>query len=303
MAVRIGGIRGARAIECLQGLSVGDALGDQWFREATGHDLGAVHRVVPPGPWHWTDDTNMALSVVEVLLQHGKVDQEALAISFANRYDYGRGYGPSMHRVLRRVADGDHWAVVTKEQFGGQGSYGNGAAMRVAPLGAWFADDLCLVVEEAAKSAQVTHGNREAEAGAVAVAVATALAWQGRDEPPAPPRSFLESVRSLVPDSEVADRLGRAARLGEKSSVPLAVSALGNGTDLSAQDTVPFALWSAATHLDSFEETFWSTVSGLGDRDTTCAIACGVVAGRSGVAGIPSDWLARRESLPTWACP
>jgi hypothetical protein len=36
---------------------------------------------------------------------------------------------------------------------------------------------------------------------------------------------------------------------------------------VSGQDTVPFALWSAACHLNDYEEALWATVSGLGDRD------------------------------------
>ena len=40
---------------------------------------------------------------------------------------------------------------------------------------------------------------------------------------------------------------------------------------------MPFALWCAARHIDNYEEALWATVSGLGDRDTTCAIVGGVV--------------------------
>lgn len=41
----------------------------------------------------------------------------------------------------------------------------------------------------------------------------------------------------------------------------------------------------------------WTTVSGLGDRDTTCAIVGGILALRSGAGPIPRDWLAAREPL------
>jgi ADP-ribosylglycohydrolase len=62
---------------------------------------------------------------------------------------------------------------------------------------------------------------------------------------------------------------------------------------VSAPDTVPFALWCAARHLDDYVEAMWQTVSGLGDRDTTCAIVGGIVAAAG--AGVPSDWRASRE--------
>lgn len=62
-----------------------------------------------------------------------------------------------MHRVLRAIRGGEPWESVTSRQFGGQGSWGNGAAMRVAPLGAWFAVDLDQVVTQAGLSATVTR--------------------------------------------------------------------------------------------------------------------------------------------------
>jgi ADP-ribosylglycohydrolase len=69
------------------------------------------------------------------------------------------------------------------------------------------------------------------------------------------------------------------------------------GTRVSAQDTVPFALWCAAHHLDDYEEALWTTVRGLGDRDTTCAIVGGVVVLATGVAAIPAEWRWCREPL------
>ena len=80
-----------------------------------------------------------------------------------------------------------------------------------------------------------------------------------------------------------------------------AVAALGNGSGVSAQDTVPFALWCASQHLDDYAAALWLTVSGLGDRDTTCAIAGGVAALCTGVEGIPGAWRSAREPLPAWA--
>jgi len=80
--------------------------------------------------------------------------------------------------------------------------------------------------------------------------------------------------------------------------VQTVASALGNGSMVTAQDTVPFALWSAACHLNDYEEALWATVSGLGDRDTTCAMVGGVVVMRTGVQGIPKEWLHCQEPIP-----
>ena len=172
--------------------------------------------------------------------------------------------------------------------------------MRVAPLGAWFAGDLDRIAEEAHKSAAVTHAHPEAAAGAVAVAVAAGIAASTRSHPALVPEEFLRAVHARVPGGEVATRLREAIGLPPMTSGQLAAHALGSGARVSAQDTVPFAVWSAAQTPDDFPETFWRTVSGLGDRDTTCAIACGIVASRTGADGIPPAWRTSREPLPAW---
>ena len=105
----------------------------------------------------------------------------------------------------------------------------------------------------------------------------------------------------MCPRGEVHSQLRRARDLSDGAPVQTAVAVLGNGTGLSAQDTVPFTLWCAARHLDDYEAALWTTVSGFGDRDTTCAIVGGIVACHVGEAGIPTGWLQARELLPAWS--
>ncbi|WP_405820100.1 ADP-ribosylglycohydrolase family protein [Streptomyces sp. NBC_01390] len=292
------------ARDSLDGLVMGDAFGDSWFvRSDENIEELWTARALRPAPWSWTDDSAMAFVLFAHLVAHNEVRPDDLAKEFVAEYhrDPGRMYGPSMHGVLRRIGEGEDWRAVTAAQFGGQGSYGNGAAMRVAPLGAWFRDDFAAAAEYARLSALTTHAHPEAVAGAVAVAVAAALAAasEGQD---APPRAeFLREVASHVPDSDVRSGLRVAANFPERTSVRHAASVLGSGTLISAPDTVPFALWSAAGHLDDLTEALWQTVAGWGDRDTTCAIAGGVVAARTGTAGIPSAWLQAREAIPAWS--
>jgi ADP-ribosylglycohydrolase len=290
-----------RARLSLEGLSVGDAFGERFFVHPEVVEGLIRSRAVPAPPWGYTDDTRMALSIIETLRRHGGIVQDHLAISFAERYDGSRGYGPAMHGLLARIRGGEPWREAAPSLFSGQGSFGNGAAMRVAPVGAYFADDLDAVIEHARRSAVVTHAHPEAVAGAIAVAVATAWAWRLRGSGPPDCPEFLGLILPLVPDSVVAEMIRHARNLDPDASVTLAVAALGNGTGVSAQDTVPFALWCAGQRLDSFEEALWLTVSGLGDRDTTCAIVGGIVALYAGPEAIPAERLQARESLPEWA--
>ncbi|MFZ6768986.1 ADP-ribosylglycohydrolase family protein [Undibacterium sp. Di26W] len=289
-----------RALISLDGLSIGDAFG-QCFFQAENRLLLDEEKQLPEAPWYFTDDTEMTLSIIAILRHHGEIQQDTLAKSFAQHYSYDRAYGPSMHRVLARINAAEAWQDVVASAFEGQGSYGNGAAMRVAPLGAYFSDDLDLLVEQASLSAEVTHAHPEGIAGAVAVALAAAQACLYRDIGIRPKHAeFLAGIIDLLPQSEVRSKLVRAQSMITVGNMDFPVSVLGNGNNMSAQDTVPLALWCCGQALEDFEKALWLTVSAGGDRDTLCAIVGGVVASFVGSEGIPDNWRARREALPDW---
>ncbi len=301
----------ARARVSLEGLSVGDALGERFFLDPEIVERLAAQQAVPAYDWRegdsdrahpvwrYTDDTMMAVSIVDCLQRFGEIDQDWLAKDFAARFAFDRGYGPAMHSFLPRLQSGMDWREEARRLFGGEGSFGNGAAMRAAPLGAYFADDLERVVAQARLSAEITHAHPEAAAGAIAVAVAAAWAWRVRENGP-PPRGadFLALILPLVPESDVLQGLHRACDLDAEVSVRRAAKALGNGGLVTAQDTVPFTLWCAAGHLDDYPQALFLTVRGLGDSDTNCAIVGGIVAAYTGIEGIPGDWRRSREPLP-----
>ncbi|MBY8878654.1 ADP-ribosylglycohydrolase family protein [Actinacidiphila acidipaludis] len=290
----------ARAVSSLQGLAVGDALGSQFFVPAnyTALQIGEL----PPGPWRWTDDTEMACSVLAILARHGRIDQDALAMSFAEHHDFDRGYGPAVNRMLRQIRqEGADWRELAAALFNGQGSWGNGAAMRIAPLGAWYAGDPVQATHQAEISAYPTHQHREAVVGAMAVAATAAIAADP-ETCPEDPADLLASVLELVPRSAVHAGIRRARDMLDYGDVGTVAAVLGCGRRTTAHDTVPFALWSAARHLGDYERAFWTTARAGGDIDTTCAIVGGILASCPG-GGPPASWTERTESLPDWAVP
>lgn len=291
----------------LDGLALGDAFGDRLFFQGFSRYGDSIHtmtqkRTLPSPQWEYTDDTQMALSITEVLRRHGLIDQDALAESFAKRFERRRGYGPAMYQLIPQLQAGLSWQKAAKSLFNGQGSFGNGSAMRIPPLGAYFADDLEAVVEYAMRSAEVTHAHPEAGAGAVAVAVATAIACRLRTQTGVPRgKEFIELVLPYIPESQVREGVIQAAQLPPDIPITKVILEIGNGTRVTCQDTVPFVLWCAAQYLDNYEEAIWLTASGFGDVDTNCAMVGGIVAGFVGAEGLPVEWLQYRESLPTWA--
>jgi ADP-ribosylglycohydrolase len=296
------------ARDSLQGLAFGDAFGTHWYGRFQANDqtvLGEFEKRIVPADalWRWTDDTAMALALLRVLYLRGAVDQRQLAESFAAFFhaDPDRGYGYGMQSLLPLLAQApDNWRSAARSVFG-EGSLGSGGAMRVAPLGAWFHADVERAAEQAARSAEVTHAHPDGVAGAVAVAVAAALAVRSRGVTPPQPGVLLGQIAELTPAGAVRDRLLRAVGLPKGAHLQDArKELLWGGGKGQASGTVPFALWSAACHLDDLAGALWTTVHGGGDVDTMCAITGGVVAARTGVAALPVEWHQRREPLPGW---
>src|SRR5262245_15214592 len=129
---------------CLLGLAVGDALGAKF--EAQSADAirarfpTAEHLIAYPQEEMWyTDDTQMASGVAEALVDRGEIVEEVLCRAFVANYVPSRGYGRGARAVLDAMEDSLDYRQVAEEHFPG-GSYGNGAAMRVAPVGLVFRD-------------------------------------------------------------------------------------------------------------------------------------------------------------------
>ena len=282
----------------LEGLSVGDAFGQMFFYPQAPVFLQS--RELPGPPWRYTDDTAMATSIYEILVEFGGIDQDALAERFARRFheEPHRGYGGMARKILGAIGRGAPWPQVSRDAIDGQGSMGNGGAMRVGPVGGYFADDLEAVVDHARRSAEVTHAHPEGMAGAVAIAVAAAQAYRCRGQIDDHARAtLLHTAIDKTPSRATKDGLRRAADLNFDTPIIEASTILGNGSQVISQDTVPFCVWCAAKHLDDYEEAMWQTVSALGDRDTTCAIVGSIVALAVGQDGIPEQWRRSREPL------
>ena len=148
---------------------------------------------------------------------------------------------------------------------------------------------------------------------------AAAYAWQHRDRrgDEAVNRGLFDAVLAHTPAGEVREGIEHAAtfvfdmsaeptvRLLDYgiSVVPFDVSIesvvrqLGNGSQVSCQDTVPFCVWVASQHLHNYQAAIVHTIRVCGDIDTNCAIVGGIVALAVGAEGIPSAWRKDREAL------
>lgn len=285
----------------LEGLSIGDSLG-AFFEMSRPERLATLvsQQRLPQGIWHYTDDTQMTLSVYKILRAHQTIHQDALAESFVELYEQHRGYGAGTRALIARMRRGEHWRKATETFYKGDGSFGNGGAMRAAPIGAYFTDNLQTVINETRLATEITHAHPEGIAGAIAVAVAAAIAWRWKDRTDITTQVFLNEIIPHLPVTDVKNNCQIAADLPVDTTPLQAAQILGNGSDVSAQRTVPFALWCAGQYIMDYEQAIWHTLSVGGDTDTTCAIVGGIVALYVGEHGIPTSWKAQREPLPDW---
>ncbi|MFO1484566.1 MAG: ADP-ribosylglycohydrolase family protein [Verrucomicrobiaceae bacterium] len=289
-----------RALLSLDGLSVGDGFGQSFFFVTpVTADSRLEGRFIPPPPWFFTDDTVMSVSIVRSLAENKKIDPDWLASAFAAEYrrEPDRGYGGTARGILQAIGEGVLWQEAAGRAFDGDGSCGNGGAMRAAPIGAYFANDIQRVIAEARKSAAVTHAHDDGQTGAIAVALAAAWIVDQFDTSKPSGMRMIEFVLAHLPQTETYWRLKKALTLPLELSPKTVALILGNGSGVVSSDTVPFCLWCTCRHLNDYAEALWQAVSVYGDMDTNCAIVGSLVALATGRQGIPSEWLESREPL------
>jgi poly(ADP-ribose) glycohydrolase ARH3 len=286
--------RADRFAGSLLGLAVGDALGAP-YEGLTHADIffqfGSPDSLVknPSGDTlFYTDDTEMMIGVAETLVECGRIEEERLCRAFAENYHPERGYGQGARRVIDAMRKGkDHRTLAATLLPGG--SFGNGAAMRVAPVGLLFADSLEELWEQARLSALPTHTHPLGIEGAqlLAFAVSWALKATGFDR-----KAFYRDLLARATTEEFRWHLEVAAKLKPGDSLA------GLGSTLHAHRSVVTAMACFATAPGHFERVM-SRAIGLGDdTDTVAAMAGALVGAFAGLTAIPPDLLAKLEDGP-----
>src|SRR5262249_6993609 len=157
--------------------------------------------------------------------------------------------------VLEAMEDGRDYREVAGEHFPG-GSFGNGAAMRVAPVGLLFRDDRRRLWEQARLSALPTHLHPLGIEGAQLLALAVALCSGTERFDRA---GFFAELLAACESAEYRAKLEEAARV----RTPDDLAGLGNR--IEALHSVPTAVASFALTPESFEATISNVIFLGGD--------------------------------------
>lgn len=278
---------------CLLGLAIGDALGGRF--EAQSADairarFATVERLIayPQDEIWYTDDTQMAIGVAEALAERGEVVEEVLCRAFVANYVPSRGYGRGARAVLSAMEDGSDYRQVAEKHFPG-GSFGNGAAMRVAPVGLLFRADRQRLWEQARLSALPTHrhslGIEGAQILALAVAICSEMERFDRT-------AFFAELLATCESAEYRGKLEEAARVKTPDDL------VGLGNQIEALYSVPTAIASFALTPESFEATICNVIFLGGDTDTLAAMAGALSGAHLGVGRLPGRLVGLLESSP-----
>ncbi|SFQ72063.1 poly(ADP-ribose) glycohydrolase ARH3 [Amycolatopsis arida] len=290
-----------RALGLLLGGALGDALGAPFEGRAAvdAAEIAAVERAA--NPLAHTDDTALTLALAAHLAARrddhgGLVDPDALAreLAAAWRAEPWRGYGPGAARVFELIDNGTPWRAAASAAFGGAGSFGNGAAMRVAPV-ALVTTSARQAAELGARTGELTHAHEHGRFGAATQAAAAYLALRGDPARPVDVTRFLRELHRAVPSRPWHEKLNRVAELVRTAAEPEhAARALGN--DVSALGSVPAAVLAFLQHPDDPVATLRYALRVAGDADTIAAMAGALAGARCGAGAFPRAWVDRLEA-------
>jgi poly(ADP-ribose) glycohydrolase ARH3 len=280
-------------IGCLLGTACGDILGAA-VEGSSARDIrelyGEIRDFAEPGRGFgcYTDDTQMTIALATSLVEHGRVDAAHVSAKYAEFYEIWRGYGGAAHRVMRLLQDGgDYWGT-GRLQFP-EGSFGNGGAMRIAPVGLAYRHATDDVLLEAVEDALVcTHVHTEAIDGALVQAKAVALAAT-TELNTFDPKTFVSALSSVCRTDVMAMKLRTLAEgLHHKDEDVYVIGRVGNG--IRASQAVAAALWAFLRYGKTPEECIIRAVGFGGDTDTIGAMAGALVGALHGSSWIPARW-------------
>jgi poly(ADP-ribose) glycohydrolase ARH3 len=278
---------------CLLGQAIGDALGGKFEAQSA----EAIHARFPtfesliayPDEEIWyTDDTQMAIGVCEALIERGEIVEESLCRAFVANYNPSRGYGRGARIVLEAMEDGRDYQQIAKQHLPG-GSFGNGAAMRAAPVGLLFRDDPMKLWEQARLSALPTHQHPLGIEGAQLLALAVALC-SSMDK--FDYSQFFAKLTAACESPEYRAKLEEAVRVHASGDL----ARLGNG--IEALHSVPTAIASFALTPESYEATIANVIFLGGDTDTMAAMAGALSGAYVGAKRLPSRLVGLLENSP-----
>jgi ADP-ribosylglycohydrolase len=303
----------------LIGQCLGDALGFPVEKESATVCAQYIEQCVRAGKMvansrgpfavgQYTDDSQLARELMISFVACRGFDPSDYASRLAGLFVEGRVVwgGNVVAEAARRIAAGVPWQAAGSPAPHAS----NGAAMRAAPLGLFFAQDVEALRAAAVQQSRITHQDARAAAGAITIAGATALAltesgidaekvsgklaqWT-REHDPLLAEALCEMPRWLcLPPEQV---FLRVCQVGTRP-------ARYDGWEGISPFVTHSVLWSVYAFLrypESYREAVCLALAAGGDVDTTAAMTGALLGARVGLAGIPAAMAALVHDQGAW---
>jgi poly(ADP-ribose) glycohydrolase ARH3 len=279
----------------LVGAAVGDGLGS--YREGRGmtkkEDIESLAEKLQE--LTYTDDTHMTIGVAESLIESKGFNGKHMAQTFIKNYEAEpwRGYGPGPPKIFRMIRSGESWDSAAGKLYKG-GSFGNGAAMRVAPIGLLYPNNPEKLREMAYKSSCITHSHELGKEGAALQAYAVALALNTRSDEDIVREAFLLKLQNFAQNRLYKEKIGSIKELLSEQDRARVVNVLGNG--IEAPRSVPTAIYCSLKQPKSYKDSVIYAISLGGDTDTIASMAGAISGAYLGIEAIPQEWRLKLEN-------
>jgi ADP-ribosylglycohydrolase len=273
----------------LLGGAIGDALGV--FAESKLPDwqplinwdgkefLGSEHHQLLPG--QYSDDTMFSMCVAKSLIENSGFNPDDLSKRYVELFTSNtiKGFGKTTYYAIQNLVNGIHWS-----NSGIVGSYGNGTAMRAAPFGIFFRNDLYSLVNIVKIDSAITHASDDAEAGAIAIALAAAYAVNKDTD------NLLEKILPHLPECKLRSIIASLDTFITSKYIKPKQAFMVLGTKANVVETVSSCLY-AFLKYKTYEEAVIAVIKAGGDTDTLGSITGALFAARDGTRNIPQGWM------------
>ncbi|XP_050047972.1 ADP-ribosylhydrolase ARH3-like isoform X2 [Dermacentor andersoni] len=278
-----------------------DDMAGRRFTVDPDHEFGGYYK--------FTDDTAMTHTLAESLLDCGGFDPTVVARRFTEDF-YQNGevkheYGPKVKRVFAALAKEKYEDVYgpAKEQFDGTGSYGNGAAMRVAPVSLYYYGDEKRAVQVAQNQGKLTHAHQLGYNAAALVCLAVQLALSLDPSKKLDVGRFLDTLKLKMEKIEpkqcrfYTEKLVIIKKMlnGYEDAPPERVAAI-LGNEMTADRSVPAALYAflrgtrpltGCKTSNGFIRALFFAISMGGDADTIGTMTGSIAGAYYGIFKVP----------------
>ena len=282
------------------GSFLGDAFGAAFEGMSAERARSHLHVLSEKSLRRYTDDTDMTLCLAESMAEQGKVDLEDIASKFTLHCDLTRGYAIGTIKAILALRSGAAWHQVSRIVFE-NGSFGNGGAMRVSPVGLFYHQRAEELRKMAMDQANITHTHRLGQWGAVMQAAAVGWAvLQDPDKPLQKGEMVIHLREVLWPGpleyQRALNEIEKMFDLAEKHKAEEVVRKLGHGVE--AHRSVPTASYISLVYSPDFQDSIGAAISLGGDTDTIAAMVGAITGAHVGEKRLPVEWIDQLEDGP-----